>query len=221
VGLRAPAAGEGAVSRGGSGVRPSGGRTPAEPGDGEGRGSGKRKMARKPRPSPSELPQAERTEQARAVALRLLSHRERTRTELKTRLRAKGYDADTIEGVLDRLAEAGLQSDERFAEVFATEAHRSRGLASSALQSQLQRRGVDRRLASEAAAERPEDEEARARELAFARARRVSESLPPEVRKRRIAGYLARRGYPAEICFRMAADAVSGGDEPPRDFPIS
>jgi len=209
------------VSRGGSGVRPSGGRTPAEPGDGEGRGSGKRKRSRAPRPSPSELPPEERRENARAVALRLLSHRERTRAELRTRLRAKGYDPETIEGVLDALGEAGLQSDERFAEVFAGEAHRSRGLASSAVRGELLRRGVDRRLAAEAATERPEDEEARARELALSRARRLAPSLAPEARRRRIAGYLARRGYPPELCFRMAADAVSAGDDPPQDFPIS
>jgi regulatory protein len=151
----------------------------------------------------------------------LLSHRERTRAELRRRLRGKGYDPETIEGVLDRLAEAGLQSDERFAEVFTTEAHRSRGLAASALQGELRRRGVDRLLASEAAAERPEDEEARARDLAAARARRLPAALPVETRKRRVAAYLARRGFPAEMCFRLAADAVSPGDEPPRDFPIS
>ncbi|MGH2783718.1 MAG: regulatory protein RecX, partial [Actinomycetota bacterium] len=189
-----------------------------------GRKPGKRKRARAPRPSPSELPPAERIEQARAAALRLLSHRERTRAELKTRLRSKGYDVETIEGVLDTLRESGLQSDERFAEMFAGEAHRSRGLASSALQGELVRRGVDRRLASEAATERPEDEEARARELARSRARRLPAGLAPDARRRRIAGYLARRGYPADVCFRMAADAVSGDTDPgdgPRDFPIS
>lgn len=213
------------MSRGGSEVRPSGGRTSAQPGnkpgDGEGRSPGKRKRSRAPRPSPSELPPAERREKARDAALRLLSHRERSRAELRTRLRAKGYDTETIEGVLDALAETGLQSDERFAEVFTGEAHRSRGLASSAVRGELLRRGVDRRLAAEAATEHPEDEEARARELALSRARRLPPGLAPDARKRRIAGYLARRGYPPDICFRMAADAVSTGDEPSRDFPLS
>ena len=151
----------------------------------------------------------------------MLSHRERSRAELRTRLRGKGYDTETIEGVLDALADAGLQSDERFAEVFTGEAHRSRGLASSAVRGELLRRGVDRKLAVEAATERPEDEEARARELALVRARRLPSSLTEDARRRRIAGYLARRGYPPEVCFRMAADAVSAGDEPPRDFPLS
>ena len=74
---------------------------------------------------------------------------------------------------------------------------------------------MDRRLAAEAATERPEEEEARARELALSRARRLAPSLAPEARRRRIAGFLARRGYPPDLCFRMAADAVSAGDDPP------
>ncbi len=153
--------------------------------------------------------------------MRLLSHRERTRVELSRRLRSKGYDVDTVEGVLDRLSAAGLQSDERFAEVFAAEAHRSRGLSAAALQGELLRRGVERKLASEAATERPEDEEARARELVAARARRLPSGTPPDAQRRRLAAYLARRGYPADMCFRLAADAVSGEEDPPRDFPIS
>jgi len=213
------------VSRGDPGVRgptaPRGDRTPDDPGDGEGRSSGKRKRARRPRPSPSELPPAERAERAHSDALRLLSHRERTRVELSRRLRSKGYDAGTVEGVLDRLADVGLQSDERFAEVFTAEAHRSRGLSTAALQGELVRRGVDRRLASEAATERPEDEEARARELVLARARRLPPDAPADARRRRLAAYLARRGFPAEMCFRLAADAVSDAEDPPGDFPIS
>lgn len=209
------------MSRGDSGVRSGGDRTPGNPGDDPGRSSAKRKRSRKPRPGSSEFSPAERSEQAHAAALRLLSHRERTRAELGRRLRLKGYDPETVEGVLDRLAESGLQSDDRFAEVFTGEAHRSRGLSATALQGELIRRGVDRRLAAEAATEPPEQEEARARELAAARARKLGSSLAPEVRRRRIVDYLARRGYPAEMCFRLAADAVSPGDEPPRDFPIS
>jgi regulatory protein len=120
-------------------------------------------------------------------------------------LARKGFAAPTVDGVLDQLSEAGLQSDERFAEMFALEAHRGRGLSAMAVQGELRRRGVDRRLAAEAATETPEDEEARARELAERRASRLT-GLPHEVRARRLLGYLARRGYPAELCRRLAAE---------------
>jgi regulatory protein len=127
--------------------------------------------------------------------------------ELRSRLARKGYDPETIVRVLDQLGEAGLQSDERFAELFADEAKRARGLSSFALQGELRRRGVGRDLAAEAATEAPEEEEERARALAQRRAARLS-GLPREVRNRRLLSYLARRGYSHELCARLVAEAA-------------
>jgi len=180
-----------------------------DPGDGEGQGDGKRRRTRRPRPSPSQLSPEEASDKAFAVGLRLLSHRERSRAELKIALRRKGYGADTIAGVLDRLEESGLQSDARFAEVFTQEAHRGRGLSTSAVQGELRRRGVEAGLAAEAATEPTEAEEARARAVAERRATRLS-GMPPEVRRRRLEGFLARRGYPGDLCRRIAAEVAAG-----------
>ena len=201
-----------------------------EPGDGEGQGHGKRRKPRAPRPSPSDFPPAERAERAYEAALRLLNHRERSRAELRIRLRSKGYDGDTIEGVLDRLTDAGLQDDRRFAELFTAEAHRSRGLSSSAVRGELRRRGVERDLAAEAATEPPEEEAARALEQATRRARRLG-GLAPEVRHRRLVAFLGRRGYGREVSERAAAQALGGDVDPaspgetdddgPPDFPLS
>ena len=182
-----------------------------EPGDGEGQGIGRKRRARTPRPSPSDLSPAERRERAQADALRLLSHRERSRRELATRLRSRGYDPETVESVLDRLAEAGLQSDGRFAEEYVTSAQRSRGLATASIQGELRRRGIDRELAARAATEPPEAEEDRARALAHRRAGGMR-NLTPDVKRRRLTAYLARRGYEPSLCERIAAEAV--GDHP-------
>jgi regulatory protein len=176
------------------------------PGGGEGQEPG-RKKRRAPRPSPSQLPPEERFEKGLSAALRLLAARERSRTELRTKLAGKGYPRDTIDDVLARLQETHLQSDERFAEAFATEAQRSRGLSSYAVQGELRRRGVDKDLAAHAATEAPEEEEARAEELAARKAARLA-GYPPDVRYRRILSFLARRGYPAELCRRLATRAA-------------
>ena len=190
-----------------------------EPGDGEGQGNGTRKRTRRPRPSPSQLSPEEALVQARAAALRLLAHRERSRGELRSRLSAKGYDRVVVDRVLDRLEEAGLQSDGRFAETFAADAQRGRGLSSLAVQGELRRRGVGRDLAAEAATERPEDEEARARNVAARRAGRMT-GLPREVLQRRIVGFLARRGYPPDLCRRIAAEvAETSGENGQTDGP--
>jgi regulatory protein len=142
----------------------------------------------------------------------LLSHRERSRRELRTRLRAKGFDPETTEAVLDRLAESDLQSDDRFAAEFVSSAQRSRGLATFAIQGELRRRGIDQGLAAEAATESPEAEEERARAIARRRASALR-TLPPEVRHRRVAAYLGRRGYPSQLCERLAAEESGFMDE--------
>ena len=148
-----------------------------------------------------------------AVALRSLAHRERSRRELGLILRRKGFAADLIEGVLDSLEESGLQSDRRFADAFTTAAHRGRGLSTTATQGELRRRGIDPGLAAEAATEHPDEEEARARELASARAGRLgSGSL--EARRRRLTGFLARRGYAGDLARRIVAEVLGEQDEP-------
>jgi len=183
-----------------------------DPGDGEGQGNGKRKRTRRPRPSPSQLSPEEAREKATAVALRSLSHRERSRRELWLVLRRKGYAPDTIEGVLDSLEESGLQSDRRFAEAFTTAAHAGRGLSTSATQGELRRRGVEPALAAEAATEHPDDEEARARELAQVRARRLGGGTL-EARRRRLIGFLARRGYRGDLGRRIVGEVLGERDE--------
>lgn len=52
------------------------------------------------------------------MAIQYLARREYSRAELASRLSAKGVDGDDIHRVLDDLADEGLQSDARFAEIF-------------------------------------------------------------------------------------------------------
>jgi regulatory protein len=144
--------------------------------------------------------------------MRLLSHRERSRRELRTRLASKGYDHTTIDQVLERLQETGLQDDRRFAETFSAGAQRGKGLSAFAIQGELRRRGIDPSLAAEASTETPEHEEERARALAAGRAARMG-GQPPETVRRRLEGLLARRGYPSELARRLAAEAAGAMEE--------
>jgi len=181
-----------------------------DPGDGEGQGSGRRKRrTRPPRPSPSQLPPEEAYERAFSSALRLLSVRERSRAELRSKLAGKGFHPSIVIRVLDRLEEGDLQSDRRFAEGFTAESHRSRGLSAFAIQGELRRRGVEKELAAEASTEAPEDEEARARTIAVRRAARMG-GLSPDAARRRLEGFLARRGFAPELCRRLARELALG-----------
>jgi len=124
-----------------------------------------------------------------------------------TRLRQKGFEPEAIQAALDRLDEVGLLSDERFAERYAEESA-GRGLAPRRIQGELRRRGVEPGLAAAASTASEEMEWERARAFARARAARMTMS-GPEAIARRVAGQLARRGYPGEICRTIAAE-VSG-----------
>jgi regulatory protein len=55
--------------------------------------------------------------QARDAALRLLGRREHSARELKTKLRARGLEAESAGEIVDGLKESGWQSDERYAEM--------------------------------------------------------------------------------------------------------
>ena len=140
--------------------------------------------------------------------------------ELRARLRQKGFDQEVILAVIDRLQETSLQDDGRFAAQFA-ESAQTRGMAGRRIQAELRARGVGKDLAAQAAVEDPEEELARARDLAVRRVGRMGE-IPPEARVRRIVGLLARRGFDPETCSKVAAEVVrSPSLDPmvPRDLP--
>ncbi|MGE4533282.1 regulatory protein RecX [Halomonas sp.] len=85
-------------------------------------------------------------------AIRLLARREYARAELAERLAAKGHAAAEVEACLDALAEAGLQSDARFAESF-LRSRLARGQGPVKIRLELERRGVEREVVATAFAE--------------------------------------------------------------------
>ena len=84
---------------------------------------------------------AERAEDATELALRALRHRNRSRHELSRRLQRAGISPDEREATLDRLTEAGLVSDERYAEERARSLSQ-RGLGDALIRQDLRRQGV-------------------------------------------------------------------------------
>lgn len=63
------------------------------------------------RKKPEELTPAD----AQASALRLLARREHSAVELRRKLGVRGHDRDAASAVVEQLAQAGWQSDERYA----------------------------------------------------------------------------------------------------------
>lgn len=146
----------------------------------------------------------------RDAALSLLSHRARTRSELRRRLLAKGFRPARVDPVLDRLEARGLLDDAAVAAAFVRDRLRHRPRGRVRLAQELRAKGVGADLAERVVETVLEDEEITETELA----RRVVEGwlkrqgattleglLAPrgapqaEKARRRLYGYLARRGF--------------------------
>jgi regulatory protein len=162
---------------------------------------------------------------AREVCLRLLTLAPRTRAQLADALRKRGIPDETADEVLGRFEGVGLIDDAAFARAWVESRHHSRGLAGRALSAELKQRGVAADEIRAAIDEQlgPDAEVAAARRL-VERKLTATRSLPPEQRMRRLAGMLARKGYPAGLAFRVIREALEAEgnlafaeDEPPFD----
>ncbi len=135
--------------------------------------------------------------QAREAALRLLAVRPRSAAELARRLRMKGYGPEIGEEVIGRLRDLGMIDDAAFAGTVVRDRVRLRPQGSRRLASELRQKGVDDETARAAIRETMEGEATDERELA----RRAAEKWrprpdeEPERARRRLHGFLARRGF--------------------------
>jgi regulatory protein len=159
---------------------------------------------------------------ARQLCLRLLTLAPRTRAQLADALRKRGIPDEAVHEVLDRFEEVGLIDDAAFARAWVESRHYSRGLAARALSAELKQRGVpadEIRAAIDQQLD-PDAEAATARRLVERRLA-SSRGLPAEQRTRRLAGMLARKGYPPGLAFRVIREAMEAEGEAafPEDEP--
>jgi regulatory protein len=147
-------------------------------------------------------------ERAREVCLRLLTLAPRTRAQLADALRKQGIPVGIADTILERFTDVGLIDDGAFARAWVESRHYSRGLAGRALTAELRQRGVDDEEIREAVAGLgPDAEAATAKEL-VARKLPATKGQPTQARVRRLAGMLARKGYPPGLAFRVIREAM-------------
>jgi regulatory protein len=147
-------------------------------------------------------------EQARQICLRLLTIAPRTQAQLAEALHRRGVPDDAAETVLSRFADVGLIDDAAFARAWVESRHYSRGLSRRSLSAELRRQGVQSEEIREAVDTLdPEQEVATARRLVEQKMA-GTRGQPPEVRVRRAAGSLARKGYPAGLVFRLIKEVL-------------
>ncbi|WP_457255728.1 regulatory protein RecX [Pedococcus sp. P5_B7] len=154
---------------------------------------------------------------ARQIVLRQLALSPKSRQQLRDKLRTRNCPDDVAEAVLDRMTDVGLVDDEAYAGMLVRSQQAGRGLAKRALARELRTKGVDDETARATLEQiEPEAERDRAAQL-VAKKLRSMHGLEPLVQKRRLAGMLARKGYPADLAMAVIREAINSAPEHQRD----
>lgn len=156
-------------------------------------------------------PEADQESVAREIVLRKLTAQARSRSELAKSLAEKDVPDEAAATVLDRMEEVGLVNDGEFAESWVRGRQQRRYLSKSALRRELTRKGVQREDIDNALEQvDPDDEHAAATALATKKLRSMS-SLERDVKYRRLAGALARRGFGSGLTARVLDEVLREG----------
>lgn len=168
-----------------------------------------------PSDDPEFDPEADHESVARKILLDQLTGQARSRHELAERLTRRNVPDEVAGPLLDRFEEVGLIDDEAFARSWVDSRQRTRGLARRALAQELRRKGVDDETARDVLDEvDPASEEEAARALVRKKLRSMR-AVDDTAAARRLAGMLARKGYPAGLAFAVVRQelAAAGRDE--------
>ncbi len=152
-------------------------------------------------------------EASRAInqALRLLGYRPRSSSEISSRLRRNGFSEPAIQSAIERMVEYGYVDDQDFARFWVENRQQHRPRGRRMLESELRQRGVSPDMIDQAIDEADLDEYGAARELAIKQQERYR-GLEPEVWRRRMAGFLQRRGYGWNVV-RQVLDELERNDD--------
>ncbi|MFM7013897.1 MAG: regulatory protein RecX [Actinomycetota bacterium] len=146
-------------------------------------------------------------ERGRNILLRLLEKGPKTSGQLLEALAKAEIPQAVAKSLVQRFQEVELLNDERYAADVASATRKSRGLGRSMVSRKLAEKGLDREIIDRVVSEiSDEDELATAIDAASKRIRALG-NLDPETRKRRLVGFLQRRGYSSSIVFEAIREA--------------
>jgi regulatory protein len=146
-------------------------------------------------------------------ALDLLSQRPYTARDLRRKLVQKEVPAEEADAVIQRLTEAGLIDDVKYALAYARSKMLGSGASRRRIRQDLTRKGVKGDVAAEAVEQVIVDEEVDTRAVIERAARKKLASmgdLEPLVLRRRLFAFLARRGYDQDEILEVTRAIFSG-----------
>ena len=167
-------------------------------------------VAAAPGEEPVEVSVESAMDEAAELLVRALARSPKSEREAD-RLLAEQTDLEPLERerVVHRMIDLGYLDDARLAEQLATGSLSRKGLGRGGMSRERQRRGIPESVAEAVLAEFGGDEEyERALELGADRARKLR-GVDREVARRRLYGFLARRGYGGDIVGRVVRELLS------------
>ncbi|MFD1719334.1 regulatory protein RecX [Georgenia deserti] len=192
--------------------------------------SGRRRQRRRPGSEPpgdavaAQDAEPDPEDVARTIALNQLNAAPRSRAQLEEALARRDVPDDVATRVLDRFTEVGLIDDVAYAEMLVRTRHSERGLARRALAEELRRKGISPEVAEVALEQVDGDDEYQAARRLVEKKARSTRTLDAQVRRRRMAGMLARKGFGAGVAMRVVdevlaeeGEEMSAGAELPDD----
>ena len=144
-------------------------------------------------------------------ALNILAFRARSSAELRRALVRKGAEQPHVDRAIARLREQGILDDAAFAQSFTRAKVLGANQSRRRVQQELARKGVSRTVSDAAIDVVFEEEGVDTSAMAVTAARKKMHSLrtlEPNVQRRRLYGFLARRGYDGED-IRRAMEVVA------------
>lgn len=146
------------------------------------------------------------------LAIGYLGFKPRTRKQIQQYLSRREFEESNIQYALDRLESEHIVDDEQYARQFAAGRLRNSSKGRLWIKQELRQRGVSKQTAAEAV-----DELDRNAELASAKsaADKKWRSLKGDnkEKKRKLFGFLMRRGFPGDIVREAARSVETDGEE--------
>ena len=137
---------------------------------------------------------------ARNSAYRYLSIRPRSRLEVEKKLHDREFPPDIVRSVIDHLTRLGYLDDGKFSSQWVSNRIRLRGFGRRRIEQELRTKGISRELIKETldGVFEGSSEIDTARREAEKKLKTLAR-FEPEVRRRRLAGHLERKGFPSGV----------------------
>lgn len=148
-------------------------------------------------------------EEIRQSLLKILSRGAKSSGQIRTALLAKEYPAELVEQLIERFKEVNLIDDFAVAKDWVQSQQTRKPKAKSVMARTLREKGFGSDAIEAALADLDQDSELEAcKKLAESRVRQLMK-LEPEVRSRRLAGFLTRKGYSSSVVWASVKHATS------------